>query len=307
LLNLIMTIVTPRGELGVNMAATIACTLFLCLLRHAFVTAFGLRGAASSNATDASCAAPKLPKPSRWGDPHATALFKGCYFVVACAGWWSYFGNKDWVFVAFGGPCIGTAAENYCGYDFCGETWDNAMVAVGAHSELRTYYTIQLAYHLHSTFFHFMLPRRPDFVAMTLHHIFTLCLVGCSFALNDWYRAFGSIVLFANDASDIGSYALKVTEGIGRVSVILSAYVFVLLSWAYFRLYALPSATIFLLPILSSQSLLTWGIGLGVIHLLHIHWFWKVLAMGIGYARHGEVKDHITGPGSPTCKPKKHL
>ena len=84
---------------------------------------------------------------------------------------------------------------------------------------------------------------REDFPEYVLHHLMTWALILFSYSMN--YIPIGAVILLVHDVSDIPATTLKLV--VDTTSSLVESLVFgwLLISWAYFRLYVFPVRIIY--------------------------------------------------------------
>jgi len=161
---------------------------------------------------------------------------------------------------------------------------------------VKTYYLIELSYHVHSLCFHIFSAARNDFIEMTLHHTCAVLLVVFSYYLN-WVRI-GTLVLFLHDIADVTAYAVKAFVDTKYTKITLTAYAALLMAWGYTRLYVFPfyviPASLLPDPESTPASRFVWYTSesmLWILQCLHIYWYVLFLVMGYRFLLSGKTVD----------------
>lgn len=104
---------------------------------------------------------------------------------------------------------------------------------------LDDFYVVKLTYHTHELFYTLLFHRaRIDFPEYILHHLVTLALISSSYSLN--YIPIGAITLLIHDLSDAFVSLFKLCSDVTPKSIEAPAYVLMVGSWVYFRLWFFP-------------------------------------------------------------------
>jgi hypothetical protein len=172
-------------------------------------------------------------------------------------------------------------------------------VIVGQVRSLRVsaYYIFELSWYLSELFF--LDKSKKDFVVMSIHHIFTLTLLGLSY-ISGFHRI-GILVLYCHNINDIFLEAAKCLKYLGFTFSSNVTFVFLIISWIYSRLYLFPNYVIksaiydSYSLVLENPSLLsvyyicnTFLIGL---LFMHMYWFGLIYKIAVNALRNGETKD----------------
>jgi len=168
---------------------------------------------------------------------------------------------------------------------------------------------MELAYHVQSLIFQFLLPKRADFLEMFLHHLLTIFLISFSYLNN--YIKIGTLVLLVHDISDIFSYLIKSSMDSQKKYLILTSYLLLLASWGYGRLFLFPFYIIYStlfesLQYLDKAHMNGWGFfNLFLVGLLclHIYWYSMFLQIGFKFANSGKMQDTIEDGKDKTIDP----
>ena len=117
-----------------------------------------------------------------------------------------------------------------------------------------------------------------------LHHLMTWSLIFFSYSLN--FIPIGAAVMLLHDITDLAVSIFKLTVDITPVYVMIPAYVLMVTSWAYVRLWFFPSKVIgYIYEECYSQgecnapySMLNMlGSYLSVLFCLHVFWFYLMV------------------------------
>lgn len=165
---------------------------------------------------------------------------------------------------------------------------------------VQTYFEFVTAYHLHSLIWHiFMAYGAFNFWEMLLHHFVTLSLI--SFCFITGHTSIGVLVTIVHDISDILSYAIKLAVNTASASLALSIYICLLISWIYYRLYALGYGVIYPIYLADYDVRVTQGKGyneitvyvilLSTLFCLHVFWICLFIKIGLRFARKGVIHD----------------
>jgi hypothetical protein len=159
--------------------------------------------------------------------------------------------------------------------------------------DVRAFYLFQLGFYLHSTFAHlFMEVRRKDFWEMLVHHIVTLWLIFWSYGAG--YHRIGVLVLFVHDIGDIFLELGKIGLYLEGPDVVQhSCYVMLLVVWLSSRLYVYPfyiiRSTLYETPF--GPYWWAFNVGLMVLLVLHVYWFYLIIMIGVKTVRGQGLKD----------------
>lgn len=215
-----------------------------------------------------------------------TVFFKFLFYVCITSVGFAVLKDEPWFPTALGG---GGSVER------CYETLYTAPSRT-----LRTYFLVQLGYHLHSlVYMVFLSPMRSDFMVNLVHHVATVLLISGSFLAN--FTAFGALVVFTHDIGDVTAYGVKCVMDAGHLPLTLSVYTSVLVSWAYTRLYVFPyhliATSVFTLPRANPEVPGIFkdpmNIMLCILVVLHAYWYGLIVAMGAKFLHRGVVEDII--------------
>ena len=173
--------------------------------------------------------------------------------------------------------------------------WDDPMVLWTSREkpvpeEARLVFLLQLGIWCYTAFSHrFLEERRKDYFLMYSHHIVTLILL--SVALSNNFIAFGIIVLMIHDLSDIPIDLLKISNYLGLDEnsgfyIVEIMFVLNLFTWIYYRFYIYFSTVIITSFFDSKYNMKTPGellicqIGLCILQVMHIWWFYTISRVG---------------------------
>jgi hypothetical protein len=198
-----------------------------------------------------------------------THVFKFLWFVAIVSFEYVTLRNQPWLPKFLGGP------------------GDASLWQAGPSEELRTFYEVQMAYHVHSMLFSVLVGSKKE---MHLHHIVTIFLIYLSNHFG--YRRIGAVVFVLHDAPDIVGCAIKAAVILENIKLILGTYVPLLLTWGYFRLYLLP---LLIIDVIRSGEPLVmrtiFSLMLSTLACLHYFWYSQFLAMAYNYSRTGKSRD----------------
>jgi len=123
-----------------------------------------------------------------------------------------------------------------------------------------------------------------DFIVMCSHHLITLALLLISYTCNQ--KAFGALILFQHDTSDILVSFTKMMVKLKPASLVVPiAYLGMLAAWAYWRLYLFSYVLVVNILIPRFFELpFTWKICvLMLTSLAGLHHYWFVLMVKIAF------------------------
>jgi hypothetical protein len=123
-----------------------------------------------------------------------------------------------------------------------------------------------------------------DVVVMCSHHVITLALLLVSFACKQ--KAFGALILFQHDVSDIFVSFTKMMVKLRPDSPIVPiAYVYMLATWAYWRLYRFSYVLvgITLLPTFFELPMVWQSCVVMLSCLAGLHHYWFILMVRIAF------------------------
>lgn len=213
----------------------------------------------------------------------AKSVFKIFYFTFITA-----FGFYVFSDTAYQSPLMFGSGD----FRLMGSDWPYNIPPRG----LKVYYMIGLSYHIEDIIHHLVAPAQNDFFEMLLHHYITILLVGGSYLTSIWNS--GINVMVQMDNGDIFVGVLRAFLSIAPTSLIFTAYLGLLASWLYFRVFVFSYEIV-------------WGGGfigrwrcdhiqnqqicfqiLNVV-LLMLNIYWSILFFRMGYRllTKGEVKD----------------
>lgn len=108
---------------------------------------------------------------------------------------------------------------------------------------LDSFYMFRLTYHLLELLYTPIYQRdRADFPEIMLHHLMTWSLIFFSYNLN--FIPIGAAVMLLHDVTDLAVSIFKLTVDITPVYVMIPAYVLMVTSWAYVRIWFFPTKVI---------------------------------------------------------------
>ncbi len=100
-------------------------------------------------------------------------------------------------------------------------------------------YVVKLSYHLYELIYTLIFQKgRRDFAEINLHHFLTLILILYSYSTK--FMPAGATIMFIHDITDSTVSIFKLCVDITAKWVQTAAYVLMLTSWVYFRLYIFP-------------------------------------------------------------------
>lgn len=146
---------------------------------------------------------------------------------------------------------------------------------------IKYYYMTELAIYLNLLVSQFFDVKRKDFVAMFVHHIATIFLIGGSYAVN--FVPIGCLVLLCHDVSDVFLESAKLMKYAGFQLMADIGFGFFAVSWLIFRLILLPFYVGWSSAFDSSkfiQPFSSWYMFHGmllVLIILHVYWFFLIL------------------------------
>jgi len=101
------------------------------------------------------------------------------------------------------------------------------------------FYVFKLSYHLYELGYTIMFDRnRHDFPEYVLHHFLTFTLIYFSYVVN--YLPVGAAVMILHDVTDFTVSIFKMLVDITPAYCEVSAYILMVTSWVYFRLWYFP-------------------------------------------------------------------
>ncbi len=142
---------------------------------------------------------------------------------------------------------------------------------------VRTLYLMQLAIYFNLFVSQFTDVRRKDFLAMFIHHIVTIVLIGYSYSVN--FVRNGILVLMCHDPCDVFLELAKLCKYAGKqlgADILFGAFV---ASWAFLRLFYLPFyvehswVVTFVETVAPFPSWYFMTGLLAVLQVLHVYWF----------------------------------
>jgi len=156
-------------------------------------------------------------------------------------------------------------------YYYCYRGWPENQV----HTyELKFYYTFCVSFYLYSIVMLFFEEKKKDFIAMILHHIFTITTVYLAGAIQH-YRI-GIVIMLLFDACDIALEIAKIFSKCKEDFIATCSFAVFFLLWIRNRLYIFP---IYIVPsIFNAQILSEHEIPL---HKLHVFIIIVILALQI--------------------------
>ena len=110
-------------------------------------------------------------------------------------------------------------------------------------SNLDNFYILKLSYHCYELLHTMIFDRkRGDFPEYMLHHFLTFTLILFSYVVN--YLPVGAAVMILHDVTDLTVSLYKITSDITPMAIEGSAYLLMVISWVYVRLWYFPSHVI---------------------------------------------------------------
>lgn len=161
------------------------------------------------------------------------------------------------------------------------------------------YYMIQLGNALCTYLSQFKNRSRNSYGEFLLHDEATITLLLLSF-LNNYLRM-GAVILILHDISDIFSYSCKIVVDTKHIYLTLAAFIGLITSWIYTRLYIFPfhvilqcfTNNIWARPELVGYTVI--AICLIALLCLHVYWFFIFVAIGKKFIVTGEADDMQDG------------
>lgn len=234
-----------------------------------------------------------IPRKQRWSHEVwgakvvrcCDAVFKCTYFLVMTVWGWALLRNEPWLPWSLGGA----GETKHC--------WSDNFPLQANSMDLRRFYLAALGFHVSEVVMLLTEAELPDFWEMLLHHIVTSALVFFSYMLN--YVRIGSLVLFIHGSTDVLIYLSKIFVDTPYLRCTGVAYLGLLVSYAWFRIYVFPasvlrSAWVESRQIVGGDQLFGWGFmnfGLVVLLTLHMYWFGLILKIGVVYRKSGQTRD----------------
>jgi len=206
-------------------------------------------------------------------------LFKFIYFIFICYYGFKVLSPEPWMPTVLGGT--GHYRNAWIDYPKVNVNW-----------AMKSYYLIELGYHMHALLYHVCSDRRNDFMEMLLHHFIAMFLVSLSYILN--YLRPGSIILFLHDIADVFVYSCKMLVDTKYRYVTFSSYLGMLVAWGFARLYVLPFHVLHNVYFESFDLIhgaQFFFAMLVILQLLHIYWYLLFFKMGYHFLRKGETVD----------------
>lgn len=173
----------------------------------------------------------------------------------------------------------------------CLASADDDVIGADGHA----YIIISLGNALHNlAFLVLLLPSRPDYWEMLMHHLMAITLIFTSYLVG-WLRV-AAAVLFLHDVPDIFVYALKAAAEVDAPPLaIVSVFTGLVTCWGYMRLWMFPRdilapcfEAIRAQPNLAQSFLFSF---LCLLLGLHIYWFYLFWCMGLTFAMGGRARD----------------
>lgn len=155
---------------------------------------------------------------------------------------------------------------------------------------------------------------RSEFMEMSLHHTISIGLTVASYVAG--YIKIGILVMYVHNVSDVFIYLSRTTVDVRSTLFVAVCFTLLCGSFFFYRLYLFPLTlfrSIFLDarhyivkdPVLlgegtadasgmTSSAILVWQyfvVMVGILCMLHWHWFCLILRSGLNFARTGEAKD----------------
>ena len=157
--------------------------------------------------------------------------------------------------------------------------WSIPLEQQQPSNRMRWLYLASLATWLTTAIGQFFKPAQKDQAAMLVHHIATTFLVGASHSINA--HRIGLLILFVHELSDIPCDLLKIANHLGLSGpsycfLVEGLFVSVMVSWAYLRLWVLPTQYIWSLVVEAPADLPYWSEAVAfllVLQCLHVYWF----------------------------------
>jgi len=145
-------------------------------------------------------------------------------------------------------------------------------------------YLIKLSYHGYEMVYTLLFQRsRRDFPEYILHHLMTVCLVGCSYTIN--YLPVGASIMLVHDLSDVVMSLFKLSIDTTNKICEYVGYALNLIIWIYLRNYVFP--ILIILPFYEQSTNTDYQTlrelrpmffpFLCALELLHIFWLWLMI------------------------------
>lgn len=104
---------------------------------------------------------------------------------------------------------------------------------------LDSFYVFKMSYHCYELIYTIIFDlKRVDFPEYMLHHFLTFILILFSYTCN--YMVGGSIVMILHDGTDFTTTIFKLVVDVTPYYIQIPAYITMLVSWIYFRLWFFP-------------------------------------------------------------------
>ncbi|KNC52649.1 LAG1 longevity assurance [Thecamonas trahens ATCC 50062] len=172
--------------------------------------------------------------------------------------------------------------------------WTHLPLHYAISPAFKTFYLVSLGFHIQSIVYHVLFQdSRSDFVEMLAHHLVTIFLIAGSFVGN--LTRIGLLVILVHDFPDIFVFAAKLGANTPSTTFTLSAYVAMLASWGYMRLYVYPFVVIVSsvtesVDVSTVERVVLNGL-LMFLQILHVYWYALFLEMGYHFLSTGETVD----------------
>lgn len=248
-----------------------------------------------------------IPRRTRWS--HAVwgakvirccdAVFKFLYYTIMTLWAARTLIDEKWMPVALGG----SGEMRFC--------WTDGHPFQPMGSSLRWFYLTAMGFHMSEVVMLMLEARHPDFWEMLLHHSVSVFLVFFSYFLN--YVRIGSVVLLLHGATDIFIYLSKIFVDTPYMKLTGIAYVGMIASYCYLRIYVFPmyvmrSAWVESVQEVGQDVLFGWGFlnfCLVTLLTLHMYWFGLIVKIGLVFRKEGRTRDLQANLSSLDVRDKK--
>jgi hypothetical protein len=165
---------------------------------------------------------------------------------------------------------------------------------------LREYYMFQLGYYFHALFVTLMQRGRPNYVSMTVHHMATIALISCSYAVQNNYRL-GTLVFWVHDVCDVPVCLTRLAVDLGSTPATAVFYFLLIGCWVVFRLLVFPLSVIRAVsfdairlgwvPWPEAYAWVPLTLFMLLLLAMHILWFAELCGMARTYFKTGRALD----------------
>jgi len=175
----------------------------------------------------------------------------------------------------------------------------NALDHLNLPQDVQRYFNLLTAYHLHEAGWLFLFSIGDyNFWEMLLHHVVTLSLIVLCFITK--HTALGSLVMILHGLTDIPVAFAKIFSNTSLGTVTFIAYLSMLVSWLYYRVFVFIGSVIYPIYIVDRKARAETGtfgeptcywILLSTLAFLHIFWIGLFFKMGYRYITKGKAHD----------------